>query len=100
MDMKWHRIVLSCPSCSQEPTILAFSTAADGSVLLEMICVRCGIKLAWKSDVVKLITNAFNSDLQENTIKHIPLRPPMNDPCEKIADNKWLRNLGISGGIQ
>jgi hypothetical protein len=97
MEMKWHRVALSCPTpnCGREPTILAFSCAADGSVMLEMICVKCGIKLAWKSDVVKLITIAFNSDLQVDTLLHKPLRPPINDPCMKIADDKFLRMMHI-----
>ena len=98
MEGKWHRVSPLCPQCSKEPAIMSFSMASDGSVLLEMVCMFCGVKLAWKSDVVRLICGAFNADRDEDAKKHTlqtPLRPPLADPCEIIADNAFLHSLGI-----
>ena len=105
--MKWHKLTLECPQCKNEPTLLHFSVAADGEVLLEMICVKCATRLAWKSDIVNLVRGAIVQDIQESNIRHKPIRPPMADPCEKMADNSFLHSLGIDpnepkqlGGIQ
>ena len=93
--MKWHKISPPCPQCETEPVILSVSIAADGEILVQMVCAKCGVRLGWKSNIVNLIRGAIVADIQEDAIQHKPIRPPMKDPCEIIADNAWLHSLGI-----
>jgi len=95
MNAKWHQIVLACPRCEKPPTILSLSSSATGEILADLCCVLCGLRLAWHSNMAKLITGAFNSDLQEEQALHNPRRPPLKNGWEARADEKFLRALKI-----
>lgn len=99
--MLWHKVELSCPKCSQEPTILNLLTSADSEILLDMVCVPCGLQLAWKATSASLICRSLIADQeQEKRQEKKPqkLLPPVKQKVvETTEETQWLHDMGIGG---
>ena len=94
--MKWHKLLLVCEKCGKNLAITSIYTAADGELMVEVICVHCGTLLKWTTSGAKLILKSVMADLKEERMNK-PIRPPIK-PMPKlpvISDHDWLRQLGI-----
>ena len=91
MDMKWHAVRLACQKCKGDVAIVEVSFAADGSILLDLICVKCGIELGWKSNFAECVRKAYQTDVDQYTIEHPrpPLVPPLALPEAPIKEPRW-----------
>ena len=97
MDVKWHKIGLSCPKCDGQVEIQAISCSADSEIMADLFCHNCELKLNWTSTSAKLALKALLCDLEPQEQR---LRPPLKEPPpvnEKQADKDWLHDLGIGG---
>lgn len=92
MTPKWHRLMLYCPRCDKKATIVDVSSCSDGEVLLEMVCVTCGIFLNWKTTIASLVARAVKADYEESMVKI----PPLKFPLKSKGDTAFLHDLGIS----
>jgi hypothetical protein len=92
--MKWHALYLCCPRCSNKATILDVSSSADGAILIEMICIYCGIFLNYNTTGAKLVARATTADIEEEQAKNKPIKPPV---LSTVGDKKWLKEMGIGG---
>jgi hypothetical protein len=104
MDMLWHKVSITCSKCGDEPTITCLSASGDGEIMLDLICVKCGIQLRWVSNVTKMMANAIYADLAEHMAKtnpkicpRRPVTPPLlTPPTFTEEDKKWERDIGIN----
>ena len=100
--MRWHKVVLGCPKCKAEPTLLELLASGDGEVMLQMCCVQCGISLQWISNSAKLVAGAIYSDIEEAMAKkepqqRVPIQPPLALPAPTLTkqDERDLHKWGI-----
>jgi len=102
MELCWHKLILLCPDCKQEPLITDLSASADGEVLVEMVCVKCGTALTMRTTGTRLATQALYSDIEEQLAKANPqqklLSPSPPPKVNKKDDDDFLGSMGISGG--
>ena len=101
LEIKWHALHLQCPQCNLDFAITTLSVASDATILAEGVCVKCGVQLNWKSDLIKLIRKSVVMDIEESkvSIPNQPLKPPLllSRPAEHLTDEdlKWEHELGI-----
>lgn len=92
--MKWHKLVLRCPECQEEPLVTDISSSADGEILVEMYCAKCQSPLLMKTSGQRLATQALYADIEER----VQVQPKQIEaPKEEFNDNDWLHDLGIGG---
>ena len=60
--MTYHGILIQCQKCHTKGTILNFHIRADGNVLLECLCVLCGIEFEWEAPMARLIIASNKAD--------------------------------------
>jgi hypothetical protein len=105
INCHWHKINLACKQCDKELVILHVSTSADGEILIDLVCSKCGTMLQWVSTFTRLQANSIYTDIEESlaskepkTMAVVPLKPPIADPKVVELDNKWLHDMGIGDG--
>ena len=59
----WHKLAFNCNHCDKQITILRISACANGEILIEGICVQCGINLGFKTDIQKILTTCVQADI-------------------------------------
>lgn len=104
MEMKWHRLELRCSKCKQEPLITDISASADGELIFEMACCKCGTALIMRTTGIRMAAQALFKDIEEELAKKNPKQrllkpppPPKVEPNPKAnGDKKFLRSLGIN----
>jgi len=79
--------------------ITTFATSADGEVLVELACIKCGKVYQWRRFFTQLIHEDTVLDLEEKKTANNPtiVKPPLRLPSPKQTeqDRKWLKDLGI-----
>lgn len=96
MDTKWHKLVLMCAKCDNEPQIVEILTSADGEIGLNMFCPNCQIELYYLTTGQKLIHKALVKDLMEFKEVKRPVKPPLKKKEDhKSEDHNFLKDLGI-----
>jgi len=53
--MQYHAIRIPCPKCNRFLTPMEVCCRSDGGILLEGICVICGVEFHWESTIAKLV---------------------------------------------
>lgn len=92
LPMKWHKVVICCPQCRKEATLVNLSASADGEILIGLVCIFCAKELNFKTNIANLVRNATISDIEDQKPKR--LQPPLKQGVTK-AEQVWLHACGI-----
>lgn len=94
MESRWHCAKFSCPRCNETAVTSDVSFASDSQILIQGLCMRCGIQLMFRTTCSEQICHAYQGDLDEEQVKTLPLRPRLTR-SEIESDQKFLKEMGI-----
>lgn len=63
--MNWHKFEPCCPQCDTPFTILAIFIASDGEIMINGVCIVCGVFLDLKTTGAKLVAKAVLEDMDD-----------------------------------
>ncbi len=90
--MNWHPVQLECAKCKIKCYLRSAFYSADGELMYIFACPRCKNVVSFKTFALELSTKAVALDAKDQP-KLLP------SPNTSDADEKFLRDLGIEGGL-